>query len=257
MKPLVILPTYNEKDNLPVIIIKILDQEVFDILIVDDSSTDGTTELAKHWVERDERVHILHRPAKLGLGTAYIAGFKWGLERDYDCFIEMDADLSHDPLMLPNFLEEIGSGADLVIGARYLGGTISVVGWDFRRLLLSRSGNLYASTLLRTRLCDMTSGFRAFSRKALEALDLDAIRSEGYSFQIELAYRVQRKGMHVSEIKIVFTERVHGKSKMSQKIIREAMTLPWKLRLEELIKRIRRAGPGTKEPPHKQSVRGH
>jgi dolichol-phosphate mannosyltransferase len=234
MKPLVVLPTYNEKDNLPVAVIKILDQEVFDILIVDDSSTDGTTELAKHWVEQDERVHILQRPAKLGLGTAYTTGFKWGLERDYNCFIEMDADLSHDPLALPKFMEEIESGSDLVIGARYLGGTISVVGWDFKRLMLSRFGNLYASTLLRTRLCDMTSGFRAFTRKALEALDLDAIRSEGYAFQIEMAYRVLRKGMNVSEIKIVFTERVHGKSKMSKGIIREAVVLPWKLRIEEL-----------------------
>lgn len=240
MKPLVILPTYNEKDNLVVVLIKILDQEVFDILIVDDSSTDGTTELAQHWVALDERVHLLQRPAKLGLGTAYIAGFKWGLARDYDCFIEMDADFSHDPLALPNFLEKIESGIDLVIGARYLGGTISVVGWDFKRLLLSRFGNLYASTILRTHLCDMTSGFRAFSRMALEALDLDNIRSEGYAFQIEMAYRVLRKGMDVSEIKIVFTERVHGKSKMSHNIIREAMVLPWKLRLEMLINRLRR-----------------
>jgi dolichol-phosphate mannosyltransferase len=254
MKPLVILPTYNEKDSLPVVLIKILDQEEFDILIVDDSSTDGTTELAKHWVERDNRVHLLQRPAKLGLGTAYIAGFKWGLERDYDCFLEMDADLSHDPLTLPTFIEKIESGADLVIGARYLGGTISVVGWDFKRLLLSRFGNLYASILLRTRLCDMTSGFRAFSRKALEALDLDAIRSEGYSFQIEMAYRVLRKGMNVSEIKIVFTERTHGKSKMSQTIVREAMALPWKLRLEELIKRIKGTVPDLNEPPDEQSA---
>jgi dolichol-phosphate mannosyltransferase len=224
---------------------------------VDDSSTDGTTELAKHWVERDERVHLLQRPAKLGLGTAYIAGFKWGLERDYGCFVEMDADFSHDPLTLPKFLEEIESGAELVIGARYLGGTISVVGWDFKRLLLSRFGNIYASTLLRTHLCDMTSGFRAFSRKALEALNLDAIQSEGYSFQIEMAYRVQRKGMNISEIKIVFTERVHGKSKMSHNIIREAMALPWKLRIEELIKRIKGTSPLNKPPDEQSAGRTH
>ncbi len=239
MKPLVILPTYNEKDSLPVVIIKILEQEVFDILIVDDNSTDGTADLAKHWAALNEKVNLIQRPTKLGLGTAYIAGFKWGLERDYDCFIEMDADFSHDPLALPAFIEEMESGADLVIGARYLGGTISVVGWDFKRLLLSRFGNLYAATLLRTHLCDMTSGFRAFSRRALESLNLDAIRSEGYAFQIEMAYRVLRKGMNVSEIKIVFTERVHGISKMSHNIIREAMSLPWKLRIEELINRIR------------------
>jgi dolichol-phosphate mannosyltransferase len=253
MKPLVVLPTYNEKDNLPVIVIKILDQEVFDVLIVDDSSTDGTTELAKNWVERDQRVHILQRPGKLGLGTAYTSGFKWGLERDYDCFVEMDADLSHDPLMLPQFLDMVESGSDLVIGSRYMGGTISVVGWDFKRLLLSRFGNLYASTLLRTSLCDMTSGFRAFSRRALEALDLDAIHSEGYAFQIEMAYRVLKQGMQVSELSIVFTERVHGKSKMSHKIIREAVALPWKLILERLTDRVKRSLGLKKRPQEKRS----
>jgi dolichol-phosphate mannosyltransferase len=238
MKPLVVLPTYNEKDSLPVVIIKILDLGVFDVLIVDDSSTDGTTDIAKTWAERDERVHLIQRPGKLGLGTAYIAGFKWGLERDYDCFVEMDADLSHDPLVLPQFLEALGAGSDLVIGARYVGGTISVVGWDFKRLMLSRMGNLYASTLLRNRLCDMTSGFRAFSRRSLEAMDLDVIRSEGYAFQIEMAYRVLAQGMKVSELSIVFTERAHGTSKMSHKIIREAVALPWRLKFEEIKNRI-------------------
>lgn len=234
MKPLVIMPTYNEKENLPTMVIRILDREVFDILVVDDSSKDGTTELAKYWTERDGRVHLLQRPRKMGLGTAYLAGFKWGLERDYDCFIEMDADLSHDPLVLPRFLEKIEGGADLVIGSRYLGGTISVVGWDFRRLLLSRFGNLYAATLLRTGLTDMTSGFRAFSRKALEVIDLDTVRSEGYAFQIEMAYRVWHRGLNVKELTIVFTERSHGRSKMSHKIVREAVILPWRLKLGEL-----------------------
>jgi dolichol-phosphate mannosyltransferase len=233
MKPLVVLPTYNEKESLPVVIIKILDQEIFDVLIVDDSSTDGTTEIAQNWVERDSRIHLLQRPGKLGLGTAYIAGFKWGLQRDYNCFIEMDSDLSHDPLVLPKFLEQLEAGSDLVIGARYEGGTISVVGWDFKRLMLSRLGNLYASTLLRTHLCDMTSGFRAFSRRALEAMDLDAIHSEGYAFQIEMAYRVLAQGMKVSELAIVFTERAFGASKMSHKIIREAVALPWRLKFNE------------------------
>ncbi len=240
MRALVILPTYNEKATLPVAIIKTLEREVFDILIVDDSSTDGTTELARYWAEHDGRVHILQRPSKMGLGTAYLAGFKWGLERGYECFIEMDADLSHDPNMLPRFLEELEAGADLVVGSRYLGGTISVAGWDFRRLLLSRLGNLYASTLLRTRLTDMTSGFRAFSRRALEAIDLDSVRSEGYAFQIEMAYRVWREGLRVKEITIVFTERIHGTSKISQNIIREAVALPWMIKLGELCSGVRR-----------------
>jgi len=234
MKPLVVLPTYNEKETLPVVLIKILDQEGFDVLIVDDSSTDGTTELARNWVERDKRVHMLQRPGKLGLGTAYIAGFKWGLEREYDCFIEMDADFSHDPLALPKFMELMEGGADLVIGARYLGGTISVVGWDFKRLMLSRAGNLYASTLLRTHLCDMTSGYRSFSRRALEAMNLNAIHSGGYAFQIEMAYRVMAMGMNVKELAIVFTERAHGESKMSHGIIREALVLLWRLKLDEI-----------------------
>jgi dolichol-phosphate mannosyltransferase len=241
MKPLVIMPTYNEKDNLPLIIIKILEKERFDILVVDDSSSDGTTEIAEHWTRNDPRVHLLQRPGKLGLGTAYIAGFKWGLERDYDCFIEMDADLSHDPAMLPLFLEEIEGGADLVVGSRYMGGTISVVGWDFRRLLLSRLGNIYAATLLRTRLTDMTSGFRAFSRRALEAIDLDAVHSEGYAFQIELAYRVWREGLRVKEIAIVFTERAYGSSKISQNIVREALALPWRLKVEDVKCGVKRS----------------
>ncbi len=238
MKPLVILPTYNEKETLPVVIIKILDREIFDILVVDDNSRDGTQDIARHWVGQDGRVHLIERPAKLGLGTAYIAGFKWGLKRDYDCFIEMDSDLSHDARMLPRFVEEIEGGADLVIGSRYIGGRISVVGWDFRRLLLSRGGNFYASTLLGTRLTDMTSGFRSFSRRALEAIDLDAIRSEGYAFQIEMAYRVWRPGMKVKEVGIVFTERATGVSKMSKRIIREAVALPWKLRAENIKNRL-------------------
>lgn len=238
MKPLVILPTYNERETLPVVIIKTLDQEVFDILIVDDNSTDGTAEIAKHWVERDKRVHLMERPAKLGLGTAYIAGLKWGLQKDYDCFIEMDSDFSHDPLALPGFIEAIRGGSDLVVGSRYIGGMISVVGWGFGRLLLSRAGNFYATRLLGTRLTDMTSGFRAFSRRALESISLDTVRSEGYAFQIEMAYRVWRMGMRVREIPIVFTERAHGTSKMSRKIVREAMFLPWRLKLDELKNRI-------------------
>lgn len=234
-KPLVILPTYNERATLPVVLIKILGQEIFDILIIDDNSTDGTKEIARTWRDKDPRVHLIERPGKLGLGTAYKEGFKWGLKRDYDCFIEMDSDLSHSASDLPRFLEEIESGAALVIGARYLHGTISVVGWDFRRLLLSRFGNIYASTLLGTHISDMTSGFRAYSRAALENIDLDSVRSEGYAFQIEMAYLVSRTGLSVREIPIIFYERSQGVSKMSKQIVREALWLPWRLRLGELV----------------------
>ena len=234
MQPLVILPTFNEKETLPVVIIKVLDREVFDILIVDDHSTDGTAEIARQWVKNDKRINLIERPGKMGLGTAYIAGFQWGLQRDYDCFIEMDSDLSHDARVLPQFLEEVQKGAGLVIGSRYLHGEISVVGWDFKRLMLSRLGNLYASTILGTGLTDMTSGFRAFSRQALQGIDLARVFSEGYSFQIEMAYRVWVRGLHVKEISIVFTERVGGVSKMSKKIVREALVLAWRLRLGSL-----------------------
>lgn len=235
MRPLVILPTYNEKDNLPVVIIKVLDLEVFDILIVDDNSTDGTADVARHWVGRDARVHLIERPGKMGLGTAYIKGFQWGLERGYDYFFEMDSDLSHNPLDLPRLFEKAQEGNDLVIGSRYIGGRISVVGWDFRRLLLSRFGNIYASTILDIPIWDMTSGFRAYSRRALEALNLDVVQSEGYAFQIEMAYYVMMSGLPVAEIGIVFTERQKGKSKMSKSIVREAIWLPWRLRIKGIF----------------------
>ena len=247
MKTLVILPTFNEKENLPVVIIKILTQEGFDILIVDDNSTDGTRDIARHWVEQDSGVNIIERPAKLGLGTAYITGFTWGLQRGYECFIEMDSDLSHNALDLPRFTEEIENGSDLVIGSRYMYGKTNVVGWDFKRLLLSRFGNFYASNILGTGLTDMTSGFRAFSRKALEGLDMGSICSEGYAFQIEMAYNVLHSGLGVKEIPIVFTERVSGYSKMSKKIIREAVWLPWRLRARQFMSFFHRKEAGGKE----------
>jgi dolichol-phosphate mannosyltransferase len=238
MKSLIVLPTYNEKENLPVVLAKVLGVEDLDVLVVDDNSTDGTREIARGWAAREGRIHLMERPGKLGLGTAYIEGFRWGLERGYDCFMEMDSDLSHNPLDIPRFLDEMRAGRDLVIGSRYVGGTISVVGWDFRRLLLSRFGNLYATTILRCPLSDMTSGFRAFSRRALDLLDLDRIHSEGYAFQIEMAYYIWIAGLDVSEVPIVFTERLRGSSKMSKQIVREAIWLPWRIRVRRMLGRL-------------------
>ncbi|MDH3327714.1 MAG: polyprenol monophosphomannose synthase [Desulfobulbaceae bacterium] len=239
MKALIILPTYNERETLPKVIEKILDQDSFDILVVDDNSPDGTGKQAREWAARDPRVNVIDRPEKLGLGTAYVTGFKWGLEKGYDCCIEMDSDLSHNPEDLTRLIEVIAGGNDLVIGSRYLRGTISVVGWDFHRLLLSKFGNFYASKILSIPLTDLTSGFRAYSRKALENINLDEIRSEGYSFQIELTYLTWFAGLTVKEISIIFTERAHGGSKMSGNIITEAVKLPWRLKTRELWRRFK------------------
>jgi len=234
LKTLVILPTYKEKGTLPVVLVKVLSLEGFDMLIIDDNSPDGTAELAEHWAGRYSRINLIKRPRKMGLGTAYLTGFRWGLEKGYDCVVEMDSDLSHNPLDLPKFQDEISEGADLVVGSRYMNGTISVVGWDFRRLLLSKMGNLYASKLLGLRVSDLTSGFRAYSRRALQKIKLEQVRSEGYAFQIEMAYHVARLGFTVREIPIIFTERLTGISKMSGQIIREAAWVPFRLRFAEM-----------------------
>jgi len=233
-KSLVIIPTYNERKGLPLVIDSVLKHNGFDVLVVDDASPDRTAEVVKEIMSREDRVFLIERPAKLGLGTAYITGFRWGLERDYNYFFEMDADGSHNPDTLPWFVKEMEKGYDLVIGSRYVGGKINVVGWDFRRLLLSKIGNLYAGKILRLRLTDLTSGFRCYSRQALEAIDLDRIHSNGYAFQIEMAYLVTTVGFRVGEMPIIFYERNTGSSKMSKEIVREAAILPWRLRIREI-----------------------
>lgn len=230
---LVIVPTYNEKNSIPVLVRSLMVLDGFDLLVIDDGSPDGTAAVVKEIMTHQLRVSLIEREGKLGLGTAYIRGFKWGLVRGYDYFVEMDADGSHDPGALPAFMEAMGKGNDLVVGSRYLNRTISVVGWDFHRLLLSKFGNFYASTILGMDQTDVTSGFRCFSRRALESLDLDSITTTGYGFQIEMAYRVKMAGCRIEEIPIIFYERAFGSSKMSKKIIREAVILPWKLRLKE------------------------
>jgi dolichol-phosphate mannosyltransferase len=234
-KTLVIIPTYNEKETLPLVIGAIIRHEGFDVLVIDDASPDGTADIVREMMADGMRVFLLERSGKLGLGTAYVAGFKWGLEKGYDYFIEMDADGSHDPAELPSFVDEIRRGCGLVIGSRYLNGSISVVGWDFRRLMMSKFGNFYASRTLGLKLTDLTSGYRCYSREALESIDLEKVHSNGYAFQIEMAYHVSAAGHRVGEKPIIFSERAFGSSKMSKKIIREAVILPWRLRLGRLF----------------------
>ncbi len=231
MKTLVVLPTYHEVENIRGILEAVLAHGMFDVLVVDDNSQDGTRDIVREFMNAHDNVNMLERPGKMGLGTAYTSGFNWGLERGYDVFMEMDSDFSHNPAIMPEFVKRIEQGAHLVIGSRYIGGTISVVGWDFKRLLLSRFGNVYASTILNVSLTDMTSGFRAYSRRALQGMDLDKIYSEGYAFQIEMAYYVLCMGLSVADIPIIFTERAEGSSKMSKSIVREAVKLPWRLRI--------------------------
>jgi dolichol-phosphate mannosyltransferase len=231
---LVIMPTYNERAGITSVIDSVMKHAGFDMLIVDDASPDGTAAVVREIMQKERRVSLLGRSGKLGLGTAYVEGFLWGLERGYDYFIEMDADGSHNPAALPWFIEEMRKGYDLVIGSRYLNKAISVVGWDFKRLLLSRFGNYYAASILGLRLSDMTSGFRCYGRKALESINLDGIHSKGYSFQIEMAYLVSAAGLDISEMPIIFYERRSGSSKMSKQIFREAVVMPWKLRLKRI-----------------------
>ena len=236
IKTLIVLPTYNEVNNIDKILRNILQFDFLDILIIDDNSTDGTLNKIEKWIEKDSRIQLIKRTSKLGLGTAYITGFKWGLERNYELFFEMDADLSHDPDEIPNFIKKIEEGYDVVVGSRYLNGTISVVGWDFKRLLLSKFGNFYASTLLNLRqFTDLTSGYRCYSKKALLKINLDKINSNGYAFQIEMLYYAWKNGLKIIEIPIIFYERESGGSKMSKKIVREAAILPFKLIYKSLI----------------------
>ncbi|MCS7163716.1 MAG: polyprenol monophosphomannose synthase [Thermodesulfovibrio sp.] len=230
MDTLVILPTYNEAENIDKLIPKLLKQEV-DILFIDDASKDNTAQLIKQWMNKSNRINLIERPTKLGLGTAYITGFKWALNRDYQYIFEMDADLSHDPKDIPKFIKKLEEGYDLVIGSRYTRGTISVVGWDFKRLLLSKFANYYAKTILGLRfLTDLTSGYRCYLRAVLESIELDSIKSNGYAFQIEMVYRAYKKGFKITEIPIIFYERNSGSSKMDKKIVKEAALIVWKLR---------------------------
>ncbi len=235
---LVIIPTYNEVANVPQIVPQVLAQsERVDVLVVDDNSPDGTGELADGLAKESSRVHVIHRAGKLGLGTAYLRGFDWALERDYDYVFEMDADFSHDPKHIPQFLEAIRD-ADLVLGSRYLQGRVAVVNWPMTRLLLSYFANVYARVVTGHKIFDATGGFKCFRRKVLEAIDLSSVRSNGYAFQIEMSFRAWRRGYNIKEIPIVFVDRTDGTSKMSGRIVREAIWMVWRLRLQALFGRL-------------------
>jgi dolichol-phosphate mannosyltransferase len=237
-KALVIIPTYNEATNLPQILPLVLGQdERLEILVVDDNSPDGTGQLADEVAQAEPRVHVMHREGKEGLGTAYRAGFRWALERDYEYVFEMDSDFSHDPKHLPEFLTA-AQEADLVLGSRYLDGRVTVVNWPMPRLVLSYSANIYARLVTGLKVCDATGGYKCFRRKVLEAIDLDAVRSNGYAFQIEMSLRAARKGFRIKEIPIVFVDRSEGESKMSGSIIREAVWMVWRLRVQALTGRL-------------------
>lgn len=230
-KSLVIVPTYNEKENISLIMSAILQQdECIDILVVDDGSPDGTGDIVDNESQKNTRVHLLRRKSKMGLGSAYVTGFKWALERNYECIFEMDADFSHSPSDLKKFLET-SKDADLVLGSRYKNHRISVVNWDLRRLILSYAANVYTRIVTRLPVSDATGGFKCFRRNALLALDLDKMKSDGYCFQIETTFKIWKKGLRVKEIPIVFTDRTRGTSKMSGGIISEAFFLVLKLRL--------------------------
>ena len=227
----VVLPTYNELENLPLILPAILAAapEV-DVLVVDDNSPDGTGRAADAWAAKEPRVRVLHRPRKEGLGRAYLAGFAEALERGYGLVLEMDADFSHDPDRLPALLDAARE-SDLVLGSRYVrgGGTVH---WGLGRRALSRSGSLYARTILGVPIADLTGGFKCFRRETLQALDLRTVRSTGYAFQIELTYRAFRRGFRIREVPIVFADRRVGKSKMTRRIVFEALWMVWKIRFD-------------------------
>ncbi|MFL5506343.1 MAG: polyprenol monophosphomannose synthase [Gemmatimonadales bacterium] len=228
-RALVVIPTYNERVNLPVIVPQVLEQDArLEVLVVDDNSPDGTGRLADELAEGNPRGHVLHRPNKEGLGRAYLAGFRWALACDFDLVLEMDADRSHDPKYLPALLAATQE-AEVVIGSRYKNG-VNVINWPMSRLLLSYFANKYAHWVTGLPLSDATGGFKCFRSVVLQSIDLDAVRSNGYAFQIEMSFRAWKKRFRIVEIPIVFVDRTEGTSKMSNVIVREAVWMVWRLR---------------------------
>ena len=233
---LIIVPTYNERENLPRMAQKLVALEAgVDILVVDDNSPDGTGRIADELAAQNGRIHVLHRSEKNGLGRAYISGFKWALERNYEFIFEIDCDFSHDPEEIPNFLKA-AQNSDLVLGSRYSGG-IRVVNWPLKRLLLSRFAGIYVWLITGMPYTDPTGGYKCFRRGALQAIALDAVKSNGYSFQIEMTHRLWREGFAIAEVPITFTERVQGSSKLSRRIVVEAFWMVWWLLLQNGLRR--------------------
>jgi len=229
-RSLIIIPTFNELENIRKMIPDILGRyDDVDILIVDDGSPDGTGVFVEQLTRESDRVKLIKRPSKMGLGTAYIQGFKYALKNGYDYIFEMDADYSHDPKEIGNFLNSI-KNYDLVLGSRYKTG-VNVINWPMRRLMLSYFANSYTRFVTGLPVRDATGGFKCFRRKVLESIDLESIRSNGYAFQIEMTFKAYKKGFKIIEIPIIFTDRFHGTSKMSKKIVREAVLMVWKLRI--------------------------
>jgi dolichol-phosphate mannosyltransferase len=237
MKTLVIIPTYNERENIERIVPLVLEKDPsIHVLIVDDNSPDGTGEIADRMAEGNDRIFAIHRENKSGLGTAYIAGFKFALERKFDYVFEMDCDFSHDPKYIPDFLRAAAE-VDLVLGSRYISG-VNVINWPMSRLLLSYYANVYSRIVTGLPVRDATGGFKCFRREVLEAIDLDEVKSNGYSFQIEMSFRAWKRGFKIKEIPIVFEDRKLGQSKMSKKIVREAVWMVWRLRLWSLLGKL-------------------
>ncbi|HEY3156974.1 MAG TPA: polyprenol monophosphomannose synthase [Candidatus Eisenbacteria bacterium] len=234
MKALVIIPTYNERENLPELLRRIFAEGLpLEVLIIDDNSPDGTGAAADLLAAADPRVHVMHRPGKMGLGSAYVAGFRYSIEHDYDAVFEMDADFSHNPDSLPEFLREL-ENADLVVGSRYLHG-VTVVNWPLKRLILSYLANVYSRVITGMPIKDATGGFKCFRRQVLESLDLTRVKSDGYGFQIEINFKAWRKGFRIREIPILFVDRRAGESKMSRRIVWEAAWMVWRLRVLDLL----------------------
>ena len=237
-RALVIVPTYNERFNIARLIPAVLAQDPsLEMLIVDDASPDGTGGVVDAIAANNSRVHVIHREGKLGLGTAYIAGFRWALERKYDLVFEMDADFSHNPELLPEFLQTVKE-ADVVLGSRYQGGRVNVVNWPMSRLFLSYAANIYARGITGLPVSDTTGGYKCFRRNVLESIDLGSVKSNGYAFQIEMSFRAWKRGFRLVEIPIIFVDRTEGVSKMSKKIVREAIWMVWRLRWWSLTGRI-------------------
>jgi dolichol-phosphate mannosyltransferase len=237
VRVLVIVPTYNEAENIAALIREVRNLDIDpEILIIDDNSPDGTANIVKTIMERDPKVHLIERPKKMGLGSAYITGFKWALDRKFDVVVEMDADFSHDPKDIKRLVENL-ENCDAVIGSRYVKG-VSVVNWPISRLLLSYFANLYARVITGVKINDLTSGFKAIKTECLRVINLDGIKSDGYAFQIELHFNLWFKGFKVCEIPIIFVERRAGKSKLNKGIIWEAFWMVLRLGLQRMFKRV-------------------